>query len=329
MVLAAAMVLALSGFLVRVLRQARSLEAITVPVAPSPGHAYFQLADRKGLADARRLALVVVSVRDPQEIVRGYLEGRFTIAPLTTVEALQICQLQPKRCPRPVLILEESLGADKVVVRPSAVNLEGLRGQKVAVVASSLGPFLLGRALATVGMSLNDVTLVPAPPDAMPRLLHRGEVEGAALSVPYSEHATRLGSSQVVFDSRQIPGEITVVLSADPELLRSQPAAVARLLRVWQDAHDWAAGHRQEAAELLGKNQSLSATVVQRAEAGLLYVPLRKQVPLLRTGGRLQMQMVQVGRQLQGLGLLPVSAPVPVVEDRLLRQALAQPFERR
>jgi ABC-type nitrate/sulfonate/bicarbonate transport system substrate-binding protein len=76
-------------------------------------------------------------------------------------------------------------------------------------------------------MSLNDVTLVPAPPDAMPRLLHRGEVEGAALSVPYSEHATRLGSSQVVFDSRQIPGEITVVLAADPELLRKQPAAVA------------------------------------------------------------------------------------------------------
>jgi flagellar hook-associated protein 2 len=182
--LVAALGLALSGFLNRALRQARYGEAITVPVAPSPGYAYLQLAERQGLADARRLALVAVPVRDPQEIVRGYLEGRFAIAPLTTVEALQICRLQPKRCPRPVLILDESRGADKVVVRPSVVNLEGLRGQKVAVVPSSLGPFLLGRALATAGMSLGDVTMVPAQPDAMARQLHRGEVEGAALYVP-------------------------------------------------------------------------------------------------------------------------------------------------
>lgn len=79
---------ALSGYLNRALRQVRYGEAITGPVASSPGCAYFQLAERPGLADARQLALVAVPVRDPQEIVRGYLEGRFALAPLTTVEAL-------------------------------------------------------------------------------------------------------------------------------------------------------------------------------------------------------------------------------------------------
>lgn len=181
-----------------------------------------------------------------------------------------------------MLILDESRGADKVVVRPSAVNLEGLRGKKVAVVPSSLGPFLLARALATAGMGLSDVTMVPPQPDVMLRLLHRGEVEGAALYVPYSEHATRLGTSQVVFDSTQIPGEIMVVLAADPELLRTQPAAVARLLRVWQDAHAWAADHRQEAAELLGETQKLSASGVRRAEAGLL--PAGSPMPAIDDG---------------------------------------------
>jgi NitT/TauT family transport system substrate-binding protein len=321
--LAGAVVLALSGFLSRALRQVRYDQTILVPLAPSPGYAYLQLAERQGLADARRLALVAVPVRDPQEIVRGYLEGRFAIAPLTTVEALQICQLQPQRCPRLVLILVESRGADKVVVRPSAVNLEGLRGQKVAVVPTSLGPFLLGRALGTVGMGLKDVTMVPAQPDAMPRLLHRGEVEGAALYVPYSEHATRLGTSQVVFDSTRIPGEITVVLAAAPELLRSQPAAVARLLQVWQDAHDWAARHRQEAAERLGDDQNLSATGMRRAEAGLLYLPLRQQLPLLRPDGRLQRQIQQVRHLLHDLEVLPAAGPLPEVDDEPLRQALA------
>lgn len=101
-----------------------------------------------------------------------------------------------------------------MVVRPSVVNLEGLRGQK------------------------------------------------AALHVPYSEHAPRLGTSQVV-------------LAADPELLRSQPAAVALLL------------------------------------------------PLLRPGGRLQAQILQVRRQLELLGLLPASSPMPAVDDGPLIRALA------
>jgi hypothetical protein len=68
--LVVAMGLVLSGFLNRALRQARYGDAITVPVAPSPGYAYLQLAERQGLADARRQALAqILQVRRQLELL--------------------------------------------------------------------------------------------------------------------------------------------------------------------------------------------------------------------------------------------------------------------
>lgn len=312
-----------AGWLERSLHARRHGNAITVPVGAMPGTGYLRLAAQVGLSDRRQLDLQVVEVDDQRQVMEGYLQGRFPIVPVSTVEALQICELAPQRCPMVVLILEESLGADKVVVRPWVVGLEGLRGRRVAVMPTGRGRFLLGRALSTVGMGLGDVTLVPSPPQSIPRLLHKGDVEGAALPVPWSDHATRLGTSRPVFDSSRIPGEIQLLLAVDPQLLRHQPESLARLLRIWQDAHDWADEHREAAANLLGAAGKLSASGQLRAEEGLRVLSLEQQLELLRPGGTLDQRIAWVDEQLHTMQLLPRDTRLPRVNDRPLKRALA------
>lgn len=325
--LVAALLLALipvaADWLQRTLHSLRYGHTITVPVGAMPGTGYLRLADRVGLSDRRQLTLQLVEMDDQREVMEGFLKGRFGIVPVSTVEALQICELAPRRCPMVVLILEESRGADKVVVRPWVEGLAGLRGRRVAVMPTGRSRFLLARALATVGMSLDDVTLVPTPPQRMPRLLHQGEVEGAALPVPWSEHATRLGTSRPVFDSSRIPGEIKLVLAADPELLRTQPETVARLLRVWQDAHAWSVRNREQAATLLGEAAKLSASGELRAELGIRYLPLEQQLALLRPGGPLTQEIAWLDELLHTMNLLPRDTRLPQVNDRALKRALA------
>ena len=70
------------------------------------------------------------------------------LAQLTTVEAVDICQRVPKRCPVVVLVLDESRGADQVVVDRSLNCIAQLRSRPVAITPSTLGPFVLSRALA-------------------------------------------------------------------------------------------------------------------------------------------------------------------------------------
>jgi len=77
----------------------RRSPTLTVPLAHWPGYAYFDLAEQRGLARQQGLALI-----------RGELE----LAQVTTLEALQICQQAPARCPVVLLVLNESRGADQL-----------------------------------------------------------------------------------------------------------------------------------------------------------------------------------------------------------------------
>jgi len=304
------------------LGQRREPTAISVPVAPWPGYAYFPLAREKGLDRRHGLDLSTVAFDDPQDIVAAYLNGTVKVAQLTTVEAVQICHARPPRCPLVVLILDESQGGDQVVVRPEVATIERLRGQRVAVVPSSLGPYVLSRALATEGLHLNDVELVPQAPHQMPGSLARGEVDGAALYPPFSEEAVRLGKARVVFDSRRIPGEVFDILVVEPEYFKTNQAAVVNLLKTWQEAHRWARARPQEADRILGKALGLSPQGLQRAEQGLVYEPLERQLPMLAPDGLLERNLTAVRAVQVELGLMDRAAPLPPVTNAPLRRAL-------
>mgnify|MGYP003345035721 FL=1 len=143
----------------------------------------------------------------------------FRSAPLTTVEAVEICSRAPSRCPMVVLVLDESRGGDQLLARPPVAAIPQLRGRRVAVPQSTLGCFLLGRALERHGLRLADVTLSHMPLEAIPAALASGRVDAAALFPPYSERATLQAGATRLFDSRQIPGEILHVLVVDPQAL--------------------------------------------------------------------------------------------------------------
>lgn len=298
---------------------------IEVPLATWPGYEYFYLAKRKQLAAQQGLLLETRDYPDPQAIVHAYLRGELDVAQLTTVEAVDICHQQPKRCPVVVLVLDESRGGDMVAARRGVTSIEELRGRKVAVTPSTLGPYVLSRALEQEGLGLKDVTVVPLPMGEMAGSLARRQVDAAAFFPPFSEYALRVGLAQVLFDSSQIPGEIFDVLVVDPLFALRRRDALVRLLRTWQDAHDYADRHPDEADRIMAFREKLSVSRFREAERGLLYPSLREQVPLLEPGGVLTDNLAAVQRVQAELGMVKAGAPLPRVDDAPLRQALRQP----
>lgn len=192
------------------------------------------------MAAKQGLCLDTRDYPDPQAIVHAYLRGELDVAQLTTVEAVYICSKQPNRCPVVVLVLDESRGGDMVAARGDLLSVEDLRGRKVAVTPSTLGPFVLSRALQEAGMALKDVQVVPMP---------MGEMVGS------------LARRKVVFGSSRIPGEIF---------------DVPRLLRTWQAAHEYADRYPDEADKLMAFREKLSVPRFRQAEQGLVYYSLQE-----------------------------------------------------
>jgi NitT/TauT family transport system substrate-binding protein len=167
-----------------------------------------------------------------------------------------------------LLVLNESRGADQLLARPGTGSLEALRGKRIGVTRSSLGPFQVSEALETVGMRLPDVELVPAELPKLDGMLRRGEVSAIATFPPYSTYLTRLGLAEVLFDSSRLPGQIVDVLVAERGYALRHRRELGRLLRTWQAAHAAAQADPQGTGTLMGKRLKLNARQFGDAEQG-------------------------------------------------------------
>ena len=301
------------------------LPLLPVPVSPWPGYGYLALAAQRGLDQQQGIRIDVRRYADPQLILRDLAWRRLPLAQLTTMELVDLCSRVPRRCPVVVLALDESRGADQLLLAHDLPDLKALKGQAVAVTPNSLGPFLVSRALEQAGMTLQDVSLPNIPLREMPARLASGELNAAAMYPPFSSWALRTGKARVVFDSSSIPGEIHNVLVVDRRFLASNRDLVARLLRAWQAAHRYAAEHPRSANAWLAEVQGLSVAEFETVQDGIVYLPLEQQRQLLAPGGALERNLGALQRLQVQLGLMPQARPLLQVSDAPLRQALAQP----
>ena len=297
-------------------------EPLKVPVSNWPGYEYMFLASKLGLDRQQGLQIDPVQYPDPQSIVHAYLRGDLPMAQLTTVEAVDICARIPRRCPTVVLVLDESLGGDQVAVRREVPSIAALRGKTVAVTFSTLGPYVLSRALQRNGLKFADVSVRNMPLAEMPQALANGEVQAAAFFPPFSELAARSGTTRVLFDSSQIPGEIFDVLAVDPTYLRDHEDQITRLIRAWQAAHQAAQKNRSKAVVVMAAREGLAPMEFEQAEKGLRYFPLREQQALLRSGGPLAANLRGVQKVQHDLGLSVAGAPLPRTTAAYVTRAL-------
>ena len=298
------------------------LPKLSVPVGQWPGYEFFPLAHARGLDRRQGVELQVRPFANPQDIVHAYLRGDAQIAQLTTVEAVDLCNRVPKRCPVVVLVLDESRGGDQVLVHRSLASLADLRGKPVGITPTSLGPFVLSRGLARHGLGLRDVDLRPMPVDSMPRALASGELMAAALYPPFTEEAQQLAPVRPLFTSREIPGEILDVLVVDPTLLSNQRDALVKLLRSWQAAQGELRRDPQAAIAVMAQRSGVSAAEFRTSLNGLVFFDLDRQKTMFRAGGELERNLRAVRGVQAELGLMPSTGPLPPVDGSLITAAL-------
>lgn len=301
------------------------LPTLTVPVGQWPGYEFFPLARARDLDRPQGLMIKPLPFSNPQDIVHAYLRGDVQIAQLTTVEAVDLCKRVPKRCPVVVLVLDESRGGDQLLVHRSIPSIAGLRGKPVGITPTTLGPYVLSRALSRHGLRLGDVDLRPMPLETMPKAFADGEVVAGALYPPFSDEAQRLAPVRPLFTSREIPGEIFDVLVVDPDLLSSKRDLLVKLLRSWQAAQDELRRDPQGSIALMAQREGVPEADFRASLDGLVFFTLDRQLPMFRPGGVLETNLRDL-RQVQAqLGLMPSRGPLPPVDGALIAAALKSP----
>lgn len=286
-----------------------------------PGYECLYLARNLGyFKDADIRLIDYPSLTDER---RAWRNGAIEVAATTLDEALLLAD-HPTR-PHIVLVMDFSSGGDVILAKP-AIHLFGeIKGKRVGVESTSLGAFVLTRALEINGMSVNDITLVSIDfPDHEDFYL-KNKVD---VVVTYEPVKTKLLASGArnIFDSKQIPKEIMDVLIVREDVLDIRRAELEVLITGWYRALDYLRQHPRDAAMRIAPHEGITPEQFLESLKGL-YIPdlmetrelLGNSQKSIRAGIR-NLSRVMIERGLLKSGERTASAaPIPV-DDRFIAE---------
>ena len=145
------------------------------------------------------------------------LAGKVDLA-YTTLDAAIIAESQYDEDMLDVTaIVDESAGADGILVKNDINSIADLKGKKVGVSINQTSHYLLMQALETAGLTDADVDLVNMTSSDAGVSFISGDLDAAVTWEPYLSNAVEQGVGKLIFSSKDAPVSILI-----KELLRSQ-----------------------------------------------------------------------------------------------------------
>jgi NitT/TauT family transport system substrate-binding protein len=285
-----------------------------------PGYEYFRLAQQKGFLDPTRLDLRLLNVSDQAAQVKAFLEGRADAVAITSVDAVQICASRPERCPVLVFVINESRGGDRLLAPPAVKRMEQLVGRPIGVEDSALAVVLLHRAFQIHGLPSPSAALERhVPADQVAEALRSGKIAAVLTYPPMANRLEEREGLEVLFTSRDLPGEILDVLAVDPAVLRERPEAVQALIDGWRQARRWETSAGDSARWAMARRLGVSPEDLELAQQGLLYPGLQEQWQLLRPGENSHRRdLERIRQKLERIGRIPAGTPLPALDARFV-----------
>ncbi len=203
-------------------------KSMRIGISPWTGYEPFFIARERRLFDQTRIKLV--DYTSNTESSRAFRNGALDAAALTLDEAAKLAYHGMDI--KVVLVIDFSNGGDVLLGHPEMSGIRDLAGKKIGLEATSLGDYMLIRALETAGMRLAEVQLVPLDNSEQERAFKEGRVDAVVTYEPVRTKLLATGARNL-FDSSRIPMEIVDVLVVKTEFLQEGGKEVEMLLKGW------------------------------------------------------------------------------------------------
>jgi sulfonate transport system substrate-binding protein len=151
-----------------------------------------------------------------------------------------------------------------IVVRAQSPihGLAALKGKRVAATPGTDPYIFLLRALATVGLGSNDITLVPLQHPLGRQALDAGQVDAWAGLDPFMAEAELQSGDRLVYRNKALISPGTLLVRDD--FAAAHPQTVRAVLQAYARARAWAIANPSDMAAILAKSSGLSLEIARR-----------------------------------------------------------------
>jgi len=225
-------------------------------------------------ADKYGIEIEVVQINDYIESINQYTAGGFDGCVMTNMDALSI-PAGGGVDSTALIVGDFSNGNDALLVKNSG-GLAALKGKPVNLVELSVSHYLLARALASAGMSEQDIKVVNTSDADMVAAFATPDVEAAVTWNPLVSTIMEMPGVSKIYDSGDIPGEIIDMMVVNTEVLASNPAFGKALVGAWYETmalmrNDDAAGIAARTAMAEASGTDLKGYDAQLATTQMFY----------------------------------------------------------
>lgn len=259
-------------------RHDTSAKPFRVGIATWPGFAAGFVAQEKGFFDG--LPVEFSNLDDFSARQAAFTSGH-TDATISTLDSYAFESAKGVDG-RVAMILDESFGADAIVVKPSIKSPGDLKGKRIAYTRGSPSHFFLIAYLAAHGMSMSDVTRIEVDdPGRAGEAFMSGSVDAAVTWEPNVSQIVDSDAGTVLASTRTVPGLIVDVMVVSRDVQSQRPDVVQKFVTGWLRAVAYIEAHPDESYSIMARALKIPEAEFPQMMAGLRLADINRNRELL------------------------------------------------
>ena len=266
---------------------------IEIAINPWPGYEFLYLAEKKGFFEEVELNAKLLQLGSLADVQRAYVSGFANGLASTVIEAVQAQDLGGKPL-EIVLVPDFSDGGDVIISRKEIKDISELKGKTIGCEVSSLGIYMLQKALATAGLTLNDVNIINVEQRNGENLIKNNQIDAFVSYPPSSVDILKDDKFHKIFSSAEIPKEVIDTVSISKEALAQNPGFVPKLHKVWQMALDYYTNFPDAAIKIMAQREGISPEDFKATLSDLQLIDREGQKTIFNATGTLQKSVMDV-----------------------------------
>jgi NitT/TauT family transport system substrate-binding protein len=249
---------------------------ITIGEAPWPGYIIFFIARDKGYFRDAGLNVEIRPYDSLEDVSKDYVAGKLQGRANLTLDAIR--EAYEGLNHKVVLAIDHSAGSDAIMARADIKTVADFKDKRIAFEQGTLEEFFITWALDDAGLTLKDVTSIPANPEESARLLQEGKVDVAVTYEPFISQLISKQGFHKVYSSKDAPGLITDVLTFRNDFIEQYPDAVEAFIGAYFRGLDFLKTNPDEAHAILAKELKDTSEGVAKQLEGVQILDKRDNV---------------------------------------------------
>lgn len=208
------------------------------------------IAQEKGFFKAPGVDVELIYKQYIQLEIANFSAGKYDGMVLTLGSFINLSATNPDI--QAVVVINESKGADVVVVQSQIKTVADLKGKKLGANLGGFSEIFVTEMLKTANLTSDDVNLVKVEASDIPQHLENNTIQAGHTWEPHLSKVIKSGGN-ILFTSKQTPGLILDMIVFRGETIRDRPEDVRAFVRGWLEASTYWKANVQEGNAIISK----------------------------------------------------------------------------